>query len=53
MKSYSKNIVGAFFMSVSMAGFVANDAIMKIIASELNLDQLIQLSHCRVFYLLN
>ena len=39
MKSYSKNIVGAFFMSVSMAGFVANDAIMKIIASELNLEQ--------------
>ena len=26
-------------MSVSMAGFVANDAIMKIIASELNLEQ--------------
>ena len=34
-----KNIVGAFFMSVSMAGYVANDAIMKIIASELNLEQ--------------
>ena len=39
MKSYSKNIVGAFFMCVSMAGFVANDAIMKIIASDLNLEQ--------------
>ena len=39
MKSYSKNIVGAFFMSVSMAGFVVNDAIMKIIASDLNLEQ--------------
>ena len=26
-------------MSASMAGFVANDAIMKIIASELNLEQ--------------
>ena len=39
-------------MSVSMAGFVANDAIMKIIASELNLEQSIFIRgiFCTFFY---
>ncbi len=37
----SNNLRGAFFMSISMAAFVSNDAIMKIVAPQMGLAQAI------------
>ncbi len=39
MLKVSNNSRGAFFMSISMAGYVSNDAIMKIVAPEIGLAQ--------------
>ena len=35
----SQNLTGALFMSISMAGYVTNDAFMKLVGSELGLAQ--------------
>ena len=37
----SQNLTGALFMSISMAGYVTNDAFMKLVGSELGLAQTI------------
>ena len=37
----SNNLRGAFFMSIAMAGYVSNDAIMKIVAPKIGLSEAI------------
>lgn len=41
MRNLSDNVRGALFMSISMAGFALNDAIIKLISAELGLYQII------------
>ncbi len=41
MRNLSDNVRGALFMSVSMAGFALNDALIKLISAELDLFQII------------
>ncbi len=47
----SKNVRGAFFMSVSMAAYVSNDAIIKIVGPEIGLAQSIFVRgiYCSIF----
>ena len=47
----SQNITGALFMSISMAGYVTNDAFMKLVGSELGLAQTIFIRgvYCSIF----
>ena len=46
----SQNLTGAFFMSISMAGYVTNDAFMKLIGSELGLQTIfIRGVYCSIF----
>ena len=51
LKRKSQNMTGALFMSISMAGYVANDAFMKLIGSELGLAQTIFIRgvYCSIF----
>lgn len=41
MRNLSDNVRGALFMSISMAGFALNDALIKLISAELDLFQII------------
>lgn len=41
MRNLSDNVRGALFMSISMAGFALNDALIKLISAELDLYQII------------
>ncbi len=41
MISHSENMRGAFFMTLSMAGFVCNDTMIKIVSGELALFQVV------------
>ena len=47
----SQNLTGALFMSISMAGYVTNDAFMKLVGSELGLAQTIFIRgvYCSIF----
>ena len=50
----SQNLTGAMFMSISMAGYVTNDAFMKLVGSELGLAQTIFIRgvYCSIFILI-
>ena len=43
MSAFSDNLRGALFMSISMAGFALNDAVIKLASAELHLFQIILL----------
>ena len=51
LTNISQNLTGALFMSISMAGYVTNDAFMKLIGSELGLAQTIFIRgvYCSLF----